>query len=504
MSHITNRYRASGQGLRVLLVYPSKRGGVVSTTVSNEDDFGVKPPLGLLYMGTCLRDWGGHEVQVVDAAASGHSPEAVAEIASAYRPDLIGLGAETFRWFNSAQMGRMLREVSPDAHICVGGPHVGLFPAETLAQPWADSVVAGDGELPILALAKALADGDPPPRGVAGLYCEPHGVPAELTYSTIGDVNLLPIPDRSLLPPRARYGSVFSRTGMATTMVSTRGCPAACGFCKLDKLMRYSARDADIVVQEFEHIARLGYAEVELYDDTFSIRRDRVRAICEGLIERDLGLEWSVRDRVNTLRPDNVELMVKAGCKRIHFGIESGNLPTLKKMKKNISLAAAREAVHIAREAGLTVVTHFIVGYLDETREMAQRTLDFALELDADFSEFSILEPLPGTPVYSEGLDEGYWSDYWREYALDPTPDFELIHYTGQMSLTEVRGLRDTALRRFYFRPRYIARRIRGIDSVGELRRQARMGFNLAGAMLKGGLGAGMDTLLNSVSLKTG
>ncbi len=485
--------------MRVLLISPGKVGGVVSM-LSQERDwaeaFGLKPPLALLYIGTTLRDVGGHEVRVFDCSPLRTTPEQVARIAEDWRPDIIGISVETFYYYPGLEVARAVSRACPDAFLVMGGPHVGIYPEQTLANDFVDAVVAGDGEEPMLALCEMVATADFS-RDIAGLHLRSRGVSAVGRFSSIGDVGRLPIPDRRLLPASELYGSVFSRTGRATTMVSTRGCPSLCGFCKLDDLMNYSARPADKVVAEFRHLAEVGFQEVELYDDTFSIRRPRVREICEGLIEADLGLQWSVRDRVNTLTQENVELMARAGCNRIHFGIESGVERTLAKMKKQISPDKARNAVRYAKAAGLTVCTHFIIGYLDETADEMKQTIEFALELDADFAEFSILVPLPATPVYTEGIERGLWGDFWAGFAANPTAGFQPEYNLEVMGLDALSALRDYGIRRFYFRPRYIARRLATLRSPGELKRQAKMGLNLLGGIVQGGVERGLSVLGN-------
>jgi radical SAM superfamily enzyme YgiQ (UPF0313 family) len=151
-------------------------------------------------------------------------------------------------------------------------------------------------------------------------------------------------------------------------------------------------------------------------------------------------------------------------------------------MQKQITVDQARKAVAAAKAAGLTVLTYFMFGNLDETLEDMQATADFALELDADYAEFSVTIPYAGTEMYEEALNKGIIKeDYWRNYALNPVPNFmppELIE--DNVSLAQMMAIRNQAVRRFYFRPRYIYRELTNLSNFREFLRKTRMGFRLA------------------------
>jgi radical SAM superfamily enzyme YgiQ (UPF0313 family) len=180
--------------------------------------------------------------------------------------------------------------------------------------------------------------------------------------------------------------------------------------------------------------------------------------------------------------PDTLRLLYRAGCRRIHYGIESGSQQVIDKMKKRITTEQAKRAVSLAKEAGITVLAYFMFGNLNETREDMKETIDFALSLDADFAQFSITIPYAGTEMYEEALKEGIiTSDYWADYARRPTPDFvppQLIE--NMVDRRTMLAMRDEAVRRFYFRPRFILKELASLRSASEFVRKARMGMQLA------------------------
>jgi len=464
--------------MRVILIQPSAEGGAIGLLPHEQGaGIGCKPPIGLLSIATVLSR-AGHEVRILDALALGFDIKETIDETIQWKPDLVGISAWTDYWYSALQTGKGLREALPQIHICFGGPHVGIYPEETLESTVADSIIAGDGEAPMLHLCQALEQncsveshpglhlaGNPVQPGPGRVYIEK-------------DLDRFAPPDRRLLD-HSPYGSVLGKGEALTTMITSRGCPHRCTFCKLD-FQKSAFRSAQSVVDEFREIASLGFKEVEIYDDTFTASRSRTEDICRMLIQENTGIHWAIRDRVNRADPELLRLMHKAGCRRVHYGVESGVNRILKEMRKGITTNQARKAAAMAKDAGMTVLTYFMFGGWSETKEEMQDTIRFALELNAEYSEFSILIPYPGTELYSTALKQGaIESDYWREHALNPQPGLRHQVIEKNLSLDELKKVRDQAVRSFYFRPSYLIRQLCSINSPGELVRKGRMGLDL-------------------------
>ena len=475
--------RRAGRPLRVVLLQPPRTGGVACLEPQNEDGtegIGHKPPLGLLYLATTLTHHSPHQVTIIDAQVENLSFAETTRRIAELAPDVVGISAWTDFWYPAHECGRRIKAELPGIHLCYGGPHLGIYPEETLAIPFIDSVIAGDGEMPFLHLCNMVSNGRLDGQ-FPGLHLKSSGVADGVGRIFVqGDLDALPIPDRTLLSLE-RYTSVLSKGRFVTTMITSRGCPHRCTFCKLT-FQKNLARSADSILEEFRQIHRLGIREVEIYDDTFTWGRDRLKQICEGLIALNLGIEWAVRDRVSKADPDMLALMYRAGCRRIHYGVESGSEHVLRRMKKQITTQEARIAVSLAKSARLQVLTYFMFGNLDESEADMRQTVDFAISLDADYATFSITIPYAGTEMYDEALAQGIIAtDYWRDYATHPTAEFrppQLIE--NNVTLDRMLAIRKEGFRRFYFRPKYLLRQIRRVSTLPELLRKARMGVRLA------------------------
>lgn len=469
------------ENLRIVLVQPPKEGGVQSLfTFHKNEGIGAKPPLGILSLATYLRSAGFSATACLDAQADGLSPEATVERIAAYRPDVVGVSVWTDFWFPAWSTMQGVRRAIPECTIIAGGPHCLIYPRETLETSGADYVVAGDGEDTLLALAQCLASGAPA-GDLPGLWRQ-QGLqsvaPAE-AVATIADLDHLPLPDRTLLP-RERYTSVLGRGAFETTLISSRGCPHRCVFCKMHA-QRVAVRSAGRVVDEFEQIAALGITELQVYDDTFTWSRRRVMDICHGIIEKGIRLRWAIRDRVDRADSEVFAWLRRAGCERIHFGVESGSPRILEASGKRITLDQAERALRLAHEAGFTTLAYYMFGFPGETRADARQTMVAARRLNSDYAVFAVLIPYPGTELYERALADGTIpTDFWAQYARQPQPDFRVPHLCEQhLSRETLIALKDQALRAYYLRPRRLWRELRGLRSWREVRCKAGMAMNI-------------------------
>ena len=116
-------------------------------------------------------------------------------------------------------------------------------------------------------------------------------------------------------------------------------------------------------------VSQFGVGEFFFYDDTFTINRQRVFEVCREINSRKLDIYWDIRARVSTVDREVLEALAGAGCKRIHFGIESGNPRILKIMRKGLDLDRARQVFKWCRSAGIETLAYFMIGFPEEGKE---------------------------------------------------------------------------------------------------------------------------------------
>jgi len=226
----------------------------------------------------------------------------------------------------------------------------------------------------------------------------------------------------------------------------------------------------------------LGIKEAFIYDDTFTVRRDRVFELCDEIERRKIKFRWDVRAHVNTMTPDLLKRMKQAGCDRIHYGVECGNDRMLKIIKKNATLAKIKEVVAQTKAVNMEVLCYFIIGQQTETASDVKDSLQLARELDPNYVHFTVFCPYPGTEIYTQGLQSGVIKeDVWRHFSENPRDGFELPVWEENFTRQELREMLVKCYKSFYLRPRYIARNLLRIRRFGELKRKLRAGLSVVG-----------------------
>ena len=206
------------------------------------------------------------------------------------------------------------------------------------------------------------------------------------------------------------------------TMLTSRGCPYNCSFCFKGIVGRtYRQRTPENIVAEIRQlIDRYGVRNFYFIDDLFTINVKRLEAILDYFIEQNLDVRWQCLARVDRVNPDLLKKMHRAGCRQIHFGIESGNPEILKKTAKHINLDQVRQAIDWTEDAGIMSKGYFILGLPGDNDETMNETIGFATSLRLSEAMFSIATPMPGTELWEELLrknpDTVYNADFTKSY----------------------------------------------------------------------------------------
>ena len=468
--------------MKVLLINPPRFNELIGKNPAIvEKHRGFNPPLGILSLAGYLEQYTDHQVKVIDAQPPGWSYDELETVLADESFEVCGITAMTFTLIDVIMTCRVVRKVAPRAKIILGGPHVHLFPDETIALPEVDFLLQGEGEIAFKAFLDKL-------RAPAEWFTVPGLVYQDESGRVINngiapstdDLDSLGVPARHLLDT-SMYTSLLGRDNVITTMFTSRGCPFRCTFCDRPfspVLSGFRWRSPGHIADEIERCIGLGINEAFIYDDTFTVRKDRVHELCDELIRRKLKFRWDVRAHVNTVTPELLKHMAEAGCDRIHYGVESGNDRMLKVIRKNTNVAKVKQAVGWTKDVGMEVLTYFIIGQQTETADDIEDTVRLARELDPNYVHFTIFCPYPGTEIYAKGLESGIIKeDVWRKFAQDPRPDYELPVWEENFTRQELREMLVKCYKGFYLRPGYVMRNLARIRTAGEFRRKVKAGL---------------------------
>jgi radical SAM superfamily enzyme YgiQ (UPF0313 family) len=237
----------------------------------------------------------------------------------------------------------------------------------------------------------------------------------------IKDLNDLPIPRHELLPLQ-KYRMPMIK-GPFTFIVTSRGCPAGCTYCIKHVSYQYSTRlrSPDLIMDEIWQLKKMGINTIHMYADLFTINRDQVVDLCQRMIAEDIDLRWMCNSRVDFVDEEMLQLMGQAGCWLISWGIESGNEQILKHAHKGANPAKAERALRWAKKAGIKNWGYFIIGLPGETEETIRETIEFSKKLPLDIALFHVAAPYPGTPIFFEVVENGWFrpGTRWEQVDMD-------------------------------------------------------------------------------------
>ena len=384
----------------------------------------------LPYVAAALRSEG-HEVEILDLLLARTTPDKIERRMQRFRPECVGITSVTLNHHIAESIAEVVRKCDERVPIVMGGPHVS-FEIEGSFQrlPALDYVAIGEGEHTMRELVRALSGRMDlrDVRGLAGIDRSTGRAWKNAPRPLEDDLDTLPTPARDLVP-LARYLAFDSHA----SVVTSRGCPYSCVFCSAPawtgRQVRY--RDPKLCVDEIEELARLGFTEITIEDDLFTLYRKHFLAVCGELVRRNTGIRWNAFSRVDTISPEIVETMAKAGCQAICYGVESGNQEVLDLVKKKSNLDKVKEAMRMTQGVGISALASFIIGLPGETEETLRKTVEFANELHQEFGSlygFHILAPFPGTEVREKAKEYGLeiltddWTRYDANHVVTRTP----------------------------------------------------------------------------------
>lgn len=441
------------------------------------------PPLGIMQVKAYIEKHTSHQVTIYDSLMHKADYKKVGEFIRKVSPHVAGISAFTHSLADVVETAREIKKINPLIHITIGGPHTYAFyneSADLLKLGCFDSIVLGDGEEVFRQILQAL-ENNAELDGIEGvIYRGKEGkIVRRGEPAFIKNLEDLPFPSRDIHGFKHYYTPASSGKVM-TTMITSRGCPYSCKFCNVQK--KYRARSVKNVVDEMESCAKLGVKEIFFIDDTFNVTAERVVQFAEEILRRKLKIKWGFKARCDNISKEMLEAAKKAGCFRVHYGVETGINTGLRSINKNLTLEKIKYAFSETKKAGIKTTGYFIIGCPHEKdREDVLRTINFARALEADFAVFSLLSPYPDAAFYQEGVEKGVFDPLqWASFLSNPGNDYRLpTLWEEHFSKGELLTFLKIAHRKFYYRPKVIFKALMGIHSFTEFTRILTGGVSL-------------------------
>lgn len=459
--------------MKVLLVFPPLLGKERYGKLAKGGSY--LPPLGLAYLAAAIEKE--HEVKIIDGSVLNISIDDICKEVEEWKADVVGITTYTSTYYRSIATCEKIKETNSKVTTILGGPHATACPMDCIKEKSVDIVVLEEGESTFKELMKILEkNGDI--STVKGIFYKRDG---EILTTGLRDridyLDSLPFPARHLLPMKLYKPSALHYKKLpALAIICGRGCPSRCTFCACSKVFRRAVviRSPENIIAEIKFlIEEYGAKEIMFWDDTFGLSRNWLLKLCELMKQEDLDILWSCWSRPGKFDKELLKIMADAGCWNISYGVESGNQLILNTIKKGFLLEQVRKSFKWTHEAGMEARATFILGLPNETWETMMQTIDFAIEIDADYAQFQLLTPYPGTELWDTASQYGYF----QTKDLSKYTIWNPVFVPNGLTKKQLEEAHRLAYKKFYLRPRYWINRLRNIRNFQDLKRYF-IGFN--------------------------
>ncbi|CAN5340383.1 radical SAM protein [soil metagenome] len=431
----------------------------------------LRSPIDLMYAAAAFESQG-LECRLADYPGEEWGWERLEADLKEFRPDFVVLSITTPSLGEDLKAAVLIKKVLPDCVTIAKGAHFNTLDIATIEKcPQLDLALRGEYEETCMEIAQGKS-----PRDIKGLTWRGADGQAVRNEGRAlpGDLDSIPYPARHL-----GNNTLYIRPDtdeLQTTIVTNRGCPFSCTYCLANQVsgLKNRYRSVENVMGEIrECVTKHGIRNFLFRSDLFTQNKKWVIELCNKIVEEKLDISWASNSRVDTVNPDVLAAMKRAGCWLIAFGVEKGSNAALEAINKKATIEQAREALAMTRAAGIRRSIYILVGLPDDNAEAIALDIEFAKELDPDYLEIFYPYPFPGTILYKEAVAAGLLEDGTipREaYGLPAMP-------TKHLTMEQLANLRTQSLRKFYMRPRFIARTLGNVRSLRELNNYVKYGF---------------------------
>ncbi|HBY98028.1 MAG: CUAEP/CCAEP-tail radical SAM protein [Ardenticatenaceae bacterium] len=329
------------------------------------------------------------------------------------------------------RVAERVRALNPDAHICFYGLYA-VLNADKLLVRWADSVIGGEFEQPLLELVQRLARGEPahgPGVGVPGQPAQPY----------LRRIPFAP-PLRTALPPLERYAHL-ERNGqhsLAGYVEASRGCLHTCLHCPITPVYRgrFFVVPFEVVLEDIHTQVAMGARHITFGDPDFFNGPGHSMRIVRALHAEFPGVTFDATIKIEhilerrALFPELAEL----GCAFVVSAVESLSDEVLARLAKGHTRADVEAALDILEASGIPLRPSLVAftpwttmeGYLEvltfvESHRLIQHIDPVQYTIRLLVPPGSALLDQPGTAAWLGPLDAEAFTYRWEH--PDPRMD---------------------------------------------------------------------------------
>lgn len=376
-------------------------------------------PVFMPYLATAAqrRGW---TLEIVDGQALRLDGDAVTPAVAARQPDVVVSLVSLPSMPGDLALLRRVKARVPGCVVVAVGTTARVLGDEMLASGGVDVVIRAEypfyGE-PIARLVHAWQAGSLPAdriirRGTGG------------AAESLDDLDLEVYHRFPIGRYRCRFQGMRGELVNYFPILSSKGCPYGCGYCPypLGFGRRIAYKSPDRLVDEMAFLNRTFGVRAFLFrDQVFTADRERVNRLCDLILSRGLDVQWLFETRVDMVPEDLLKKVRRAGCNRIHYGIETGDRDLLRDAgRPGVDARVAIDTFHRTAALGIRMVAHVIVGLPGETRQSLENTYALLGTLDPDNTSWNFATPYPGTRLCEIARRQGLiLTRDWTRYSTN-------------------------------------------------------------------------------------
>ena len=378
-------------------------------------------PQGLAYIAAVLLQEG-YEVEIYNQDVH-HFPEShLLQYLDTEKFDVVGLSfiGGYYQYKKVLKISEAINRSRNRPFYIIGGHGPTPEPEYFIKKTGADVVVMGEGEITIIELLNALKNKKKfhQIKGIAfkDKDSENNKVIINERRPLIEDVDSITFPAYELFPMeyyRLLRAPNCSKADFVIPMLSGRGCTFKCNFCyRMDKGFR--PRSSEHIIEEIRFLkANYGITYIDFSDELFMSSYNRTIELCNDFIKHKIDIKWDCNGRLNYARKDVLEMMKKAGCVFINYGIEAMDDQILKNMDKALTTRQIIKGIEATLEVGISPGFNIIFGNIGENRETLKKGVEFLLKYDdgAQMRTIRPVTPYPGCDLYYYAIKKGLLRD---------------------------------------------------------------------------------------------
>ncbi|MCX7956390.1 MAG: B12-binding domain-containing radical SAM protein [Endomicrobia bacterium] len=444
--------------MKILFIFPPKKNWAlrqIKLYQKIDEESGFYPPLGILYVASHLEKlYPSCNIKIIDAPSCNLDFEDIRHYIKTFLPDVVGVYFCTEYLYDSFKVMELVKQENKKTITVAGGPHLHIYPLETIINPDVDFAIYGEGELVFSQLIECFLYNKDPNR-IPGVISKSNK-DKEHKIQFVPNLDELAFPNRRLIEYK-KYKSFITYDNPITTMMSSRGCAYNCYYCNsIERAKKVRFHSPEYVVKEIESIIELGIRDIIFFDENFTFDIERVEKICDLIIEKKLKVRWHCRSRADMKLDKRILKKMKyAGCRLIQFGIETSTPRLQKIINKHLDLEQIKKVIKMCKDVGILTYGNFMLGFPTQKVNEMLDTINFAIKLNLDYAPFGVFNPLPASVFYERAIKEGIIkNDYWHEYVRNPIVPLKEywwpLHNKNVLLLINI-----IAFRKFYFRIRY-------------------------------------------------